>query len=157
MTQPATAAAPESTSQRFMLDSSPEGLQRSILNHLRYTLALHPEGASQNDWWNAVCFSLRDRILQRSSEVRRTHAEINARRLYYFSMEYLMGRLLDNNLRNMGLWEPTRQALVGLGQDLPTILDEETDMGLGNGGLGRLAACFLDSLATLNLPAVGYG
>lgn len=142
---------------RFSVEFSKEGLKRSILNHLHYTLALHPEGASPSDWWNCLCLAVRDRILHRSGKNRRVHAHRNVRRLYYFSLEYLMGRLLDNNLRNLELWEDARGAMADLGQDLDVILEEEPDMGLGNGGLGRLAACFLESLSTLNYPAVGYG
>ncbi|MEM1295440.1 MAG: glycogen/starch/alpha-glucan phosphorylase [Verrucomicrobiota bacterium] len=142
---------------KFDLDHSVGGMKRSIVNHLRYTLAHDPETACRSDWWNAVCLSVRDRILDRSSETRVTHREGNVRRVYYLSMEYLMGRLLENNLRNTGLWDDTKAALEELGRDLESLVDEEPDMGLGNGGLGRLAACFLDSLATLDLPAVGYG
>lgn len=142
---------------KFNLDHSVGGMKRSIVNHLRYTLAHDPETACRSDWWNAVCLAVRDRILDRSSETRVTHREGNVRRVYYLSMEYLMGRLLENNLRNTGLWDETKAALEELGRDLDSLVDEEPDMGLGNGGLGRLAACFLDSLATLDLPAVGYG
>ena len=85
------------------------------------------------------------------------HENANARRVYYLSLEYLMGRMLNNNLYNAGLFDATRQALAELGHDLPTLGEDERDMGLGNGGLGRLAACFLDSLATLDFPAIGYG
>jgi starch phosphorylase len=85
------------------------------------------------------------------------HHEKKVRRAYYLSLEYLMGRLLVNNLHNSGLFQQTRDALTDLGQDFTKVVDEEADMGLGNGGLGRLAACFLDSLATLDLPAIGYG
>ena len=153
------SATPEDTPEHFNFDvkHTVEGLKRSILNHLRYTLAHAPEFASKADWWDAVCFAVRDRILERSSQSRIAHSKQNVRRVYYLSMEYLMGRLLSNNLHNTGLWDMTKQALNELGHDLDEIVEEEPDMGLGNGGLGRLAACFLDSLATLDLPAVGYG
>ncbi len=141
----------------FCVDHSVEGLKRSIVNHLHYTYAHNLASASRNDWWNAVCLSIRDRVLERSRQTMTSHRQHNVRRVYYLSLEYLMGRMLDNNLRNIGLWEPMEQALSELGQDIREILEEEPDMGLGNGGLGRLAACFLDSLATLDLPAVGYG
>jgi starch phosphorylase len=142
---------------RYCVDNSIGGVKQSILNHLRYTLAHDPASAPDNDWWYAVCLSVRDRILERSSRTRAAHLNRNVRRVYYLSLEYLMGRLLDNNLRNAGLWDTVDSALQELGKDLRTLVDEEPDMGLGNGGLGRLAACFLDSLATLNLPSVGYG
>jgi starch phosphorylase len=142
---------------RFRVDNSVEGMKQSILNHLRYTLAQEPSVAPPQDWWNAVCLSVRDRILDRSSQTRSAHQTLNVRRVYYLSLEYLMGRLLDNNLHNSGLWHTTQAALAELGQDLGPLLDTEPDMGLGNGGLGRLAACFLDSMASLDLPSVGYG
>ncbi len=148
---------PLSRDFRFCVDNSVQGMKQSILNHLRYTLAQDPSVAPTQDWWNAVCLSVRDRILERSSHTRSAHQALNVRRVYYLSLEYLMGRLLDNNLHNSGLWQTTQAALAELGQDLSSLLESEPDMGLGNGGLGRLAACFLDSMATLDLPSVGYG
>jgi starch phosphorylase len=81
----------------------------------------------------------------------------DAKRLYYLSMEFLMGRALGNNLYNLRIYETCKEALLGIGLDLEELREEEQDAALGNGGLGRLAACFLDSLATLNLPGYGYG
>jgi starch phosphorylase len=135
----------------------PDFLKRSISNHLRFTLAAEIDTASQNDWWVATCLTVKDRMLDRSSQTRAYHRQNHARRVHYFSLEYLMGSLLENNLRNSGLYEDTRQALADMGQNLDDLIRTGPDMGLGNGGLGRLAACFLDSLSTLNLPAVGYG
>jgi starch phosphorylase len=142
---------------RFNTAATTDSIKTSILNHLRYTLARHPESASQDEWWMATCHAVRDRILDRFMKTQGVHHEKKVRRAYYLSLEYLMGRLLVNNLHNSGLFEQTRDALGELGQDFTEIADEEADMGLGNGGLGRLAACFLDSLATLDLPAIGYG
>lgn len=134
-----------------------QSLKLSIRNHLLYTLAHDPSTARRPHWWVATCMAVRDRALAQSFKTMRTHRNSNVRRVNYLSLEYLMGRLLENNLRNTGLYEPARQALRELGQDLEDIINREPDMGLGNGGLGRLAACFLDSLSTLDLPAVGYG
>ena len=128
-----------------------------ILRHLTFTLARDTTTAIRMDWWLATCFALRDRVLERFLYTQGAHASANARRVYYLSLEYLMGRLLRNNLCNLGQLEVAREALSGLGKDLDDVMDEENDMGLGNGGLGRLAACFLDSLATMDLPAIGYG
>ena len=128
-----------------------------ILRHLTFTLARDTTTAIRMDWWLATCFALRDRVLERFLHTQGVHAQANARRVYYLSLEYLMGRLLRNNLCNLGQLEVAREALRGLGKDLDDVMDEENDMGLGNGGLGRLAACFLDSLATMDLPAIGYG
>jgi starch phosphorylase len=142
---------------RFDVGTSKDSIKTSILNHLRYTLARHPESATKDEWWTATCYAVRDRMLDRFMKTQATHHKKKVRRAYYLSLEYLMGRLLVNNLHNAGMFEPTREALAELGQDFNEIADEEADMGLGNGGLGRLAACFLDSLATLDLPAIGYG
>ncbi len=101
--------------------------------------------------------AVREEISSRLIQTQQVHNEANVRRLYYLSLEYLMGRLMEANLQNTGLTEAARNALSGLGVDLDQISELEVDMGLGNGGLGRLAACFLDSLATLDYPAVGYG
>ncbi len=139
------------------LESTTEAIKTAIHNHLSYTLAHSPEMATKRDWWVAVCMAVRDRVLQKSLRTMRHHREVNTRRVHYLSLEYLMGRLLENNLRNSGLYDVTKAALAELGSDLDELLDEESDMGLGNGGLGRLAACFLDSMATLDLPSVGYG
>ena len=142
---------------RFEVGGSKESIKTSILNHLRYTLARHPESATKDEWWTATCYAVRDRLLDRFMKTQEVHHKKKVRRAYYLSLEYLMGRLLVNNLHNAGLFTQTRDALEELGQDFEDIAGEEADMGLGNGGLGRLASCFLDSLATLDLPAVGYG
>lgn len=134
-----------------------QSLKLSIRNHLLFTLAHDPSTARRPHWWVATCMAVRDRALAQSFKTMRTHRDKNVRRVNYLSLEYLMGRLLENNLRNTGLYEPAKQALSELGQDMESIINREPDMGLGNGGLGRLAACFLDSLSTLDLPAVGYG
>ena len=142
---------------RFCLDSDESALKQSILDHLHFTLARHVEDASTDEWWTATCYAIRDRLLDRFMKTQRAHVRNKARRAYYLSMEYLMGRLLTNNLHSSGYYESVRKVLESLGKDFDAIVDVESDMGLGNGGLGRLAACFLDSLATMNLPAVGYG
>ncbi|WPJ94240.1 glycogen/starch/alpha-glucan phosphorylase [Coraliomargarita algicola] len=142
---------------RFDVGDTKESMKTSILNHLRFTLARHQASATKDEWWTATCYAVRDRLLDRFMKTQAVHHEQKVRRAYYLSLEYLMGRLLVNNLHNAGLFDQTRDALTELGQDFNEVCDEEADMGLGNGGLGRLAACFLDSLATLDLPAVGYG
>ncbi|GBL43481.1 glycogen phosphorylase, brain form [Verrucomicrobiota bacterium] len=101
--------------------------------------------------------AVRDQILERYIATQGEHAGKNVRRVYYLSLEYLMGRVLGNNLVNLGLRDVATHALAELGQDLEAIADEEADMGLGNGGLGRLAACFLDSLADDGYPCHRYG
>lgn len=131
--------------------------REAILRHLKSTFARDPITATRNDWWSATCMAARDLMLERYIATQSVHASKNVRRVYYLSLEYLMGRVLSNNLVNLGLREVAGAALKSLGQDLAAVTEEEADMGLGNGGLGRLAACFLDSLATLDIPAIGYG
>lgn len=139
------------------IQNTPESLKVSITNHLRFTLGAYVQTAGLNDWWVATCMAVRDRVQDLSTRTRTLHREKCVRRVHYFSLEYLMGRLLENNLRNAGLYDVTKQALAEMGQSLDELLQKEPDMGLGNGGLGRLAACFMDSLSTLNIPAIGYG
>jgi starch phosphorylase len=150
-----SSPAPDSTLSDLGSDTA--SIKRGILHHLRCSLARAITIARPHDWWRATCLMAQSRILDRFIRTQGVHNTANARRVYYLSLEYLMGRLLRNNLGNLGLLENTTAALAELGFDIRKILDEEEDMGLGNGGLGRLAACFLDSLATLDYPAVGYG
>ncbi|MFC5453963.1 glycogen/starch/alpha-glucan phosphorylase [Prosthecobacter fluviatilis] len=134
-----------------------DSLKLSITNHLRFTLGAYIETASENDWYVATSLAVRDRVMERATQSRRQHRAQGVRRVHYLSLEYLMGRLLENNLRNSGIYEATKVALSEMGKDLDSLVQKEPDMGLGNGGLGRLAACFMDSLSTMDLPAIGYG
>ena len=136
----------------------PSDVMRSLIQrHLVSTLARHTGSATPRDWWVATVLALRDTIHERMIETQAVHNAQNVRRIYYFSLEYLMGRLFGSNLIATGLFEHAKTALASLGQDFDLIRESEVDMGLGNGGLGRLAACFMDSLATLDYPALGYG
>ena len=132
-------------------------MRARIERHLVSTLARHAGSATPRDWWVATVLSLRDTIHERLIRTQGVHNARNVRRVYYFSLEYLMGRMFGNNLLATGLLDTARSALAELGQDFEPIRGSEVDMGLGNGGLGRLAACFMDSLATLDYPALGYG
>lgn len=153
----ASAVAPAEFAPALTAESGSAKFKQAILRHLTYTLARDTTTAQPRDWWLATAMAVREAVLARLIATQRLHNQSNARRLYYLSLEYLMGRLMENNLSNTGLLEPARQALQELGVDFEALLEQEVDMGLGNGGLGRLAACFLDSLATLDLPAIGYG
>jgi starch phosphorylase len=116
------------------------------------------EGASQRDRFEAIASALRDVLTQRWLLTQQTHEKANAKRVYYLSMEFLIGRTLTNNILNLGVEEYVRADLrTDPRQDWGEVIDQEPDAGLGNGGLGRLAACFIDSLATLQIPAFGYG
>jgi glycogen phosphorylase len=136
---------------------SVEAIKEQLLEKIRLQLAKPPESATQRDWWRVTCKVVHEQLVGAMLDTQQRHYHANARRIYYLSMEYLMGRLLANNLHNAKMFEAMREALAELGQDVEEIIEEEYDMGLGNGGLGRLAACFLDSMANLDLPAIGYG
>lgn len=132
-------------------------MKDAILGHLKYTLARDTKTATKRDWWTAVCEAVEDEVLARFGDTMKLQNDSDTRRVYYLSLEYLMGRLLQNNIINSGVVEEVKGAISALGLEWDDLINEEMDMGLGNGGLGRLAACFLDSLATLDIPAVGYG
>ncbi len=134
-----------------------ETLKRAILENLRYVMGKDSEFATEMDYFMAVAYTVRDRILARWLATRRNYAEHDVRIVCYLSAEFLLGPHLANNLLNLQVEDPIRQATKELGLDLDRIIAEESEPGLGNGGLGRLAACYLDSLATLGIPAIGYG
>jgi len=137
--------------------SDAESLKRGFAHHLKYGLARDRFTATQHDRYLALAHTIRDRLIERWIETQQMHHLRRAKRVYYLSLEFLMGRALSNNIINLGLEKEVQKALGELGQDWPALREEEADPGLGNGGLGRLAACFLDSLATLQYPAFGYG
>ena len=156
-TSPSPAVSSKAAPSRPNSDS-PEVVFRSlVLRHLISTLARPASAATPRDWWVATALAVRDQIHDRMIKTQAAHNEQNVRRVYYFSLEYLMGRLFESNLLASGLDETARAAVQSLGGDFDTMREAEVDMGLGNGGLGRLAACFMDSLATLDFPALGYG
>ena len=129
----------------------------AMLRHLKYGLGKDPAHAMVQDWRMALSLAVRDQIVDSwFAATRKSYAE-QAKRVYYLSMEFLIGRLLEDGIVNLRLVDQARRALEELGQDYVTVLEDEPDAALGNGGLGRLAACFLESLSTLGCPAYGYG
>ncbi len=132
-------------------------LKRSFLDNLFYVLGKFPGLASQNDYYQALAYTVRDRMLQRWINTAATYTNSGSRTVAYLSAEFLMGPHLGNNLVNLGIYDQTKQAMTELGLDFDDLLEQEEEPGLGNGGLGRLAACYLDSLATLDIPTIGYG
>ncbi|WP_145536583.1 glycogen phosphorylase [Yersinia kristensenii] len=136
---------------------SVDALKHSIAYKLMFIVGKDPSIATQHDWLNATLFAVRDRMVERWLRSNRAQLSQDVRQVYYLSMEFLLGRTLSNALLSMGIYEDIEQALDEMGLNLSELLQEENDPGLGNGGLGRLAACFLDSLATLALPGRGYG
>ena len=138
-------------------NTATEQLKESIIKHLHSTLGTDVNKASHQAWWRATCAAVNEQVFDGLRNTQRTHYEQDTRALHYFSLEYLMGRMFSNNLHNLGIYQNAKQALAELGLDITDLEQQEEDMALGNGGLGRLAACFIESLATLNYPAVGYG
>ncbi|PID66551.1 MAG: glycogen phosphorylase [Gammaproteobacteria bacterium] len=132
-------------------------LEKAILEKLIFSVGRHPEMATPHDWLNATVFAVRDLASENWISSHATMRRSGQRSVFYLSMEFLMGRILSNALIAEGIYENADKALKSLGQDLETLIGEEADAGLGNGGLGRLASCFLDAIATLGLPAIGYG
>ena len=135
----------------------PLTLREAILNHVQYTLVRPTTGLKPVDYLKPLSLAIRDRIVDRMMSTESKFRHKDAKRLYYLSMEFLMGRSLGDNVSNLRIEEQCRGVLAGLGVDLDEVLESESDAGLGNGGLGRLAACFLESLATLGMPGYGYG
>ncbi|MEW5297432.1 MAG: hypothetical protein WDW36_000640 [Sanguina aurantia] len=132
-------------------------IQESIVTHVEYTLARSRVAFDNFECYQAASLSIRDRLIESWNDTQTHFKEQDPKRVYYLSMEFLMGRSLLNSLYNLDIKPQYSEALLELGYDLETVADLERDAALGNGGLGRLAACFLDSMATLNLPAWGYG
>ena len=136
---------------------SVEALKRAFADNLFYAQARFPKIATTNDNYMALAVTVRDRLLQRWVQTVKTYYENSSRTVCYLSAEFLLGPHLGNNLINLGIYEEARQAVTELGLDFDELLEAEEEPGLGNGGLGRLAACYLDSLATLQIPSIGYG
>ena len=139
------------------LGGSSDSLRDLVLAKLTYAAGRDPLAATERDWFVAAALALRDRIVERWLSSRRDDAARQCKRVHYLSLEFLPGRMLQDSLNNAGLAEPMRQALAELGVDLEQLRTLEPDPALGNGGLGRLAACFMESMASLGVPAYGYG
>jgi starch phosphorylase len=129
-------------------------LRESIRAKLTFALGRTPETARPRDWFVATALALRERVVAAALASERS---VPNKRVYYLSLEFLIGRLMSDALNNLGLTETTRVALRELGVDLDAVQDAEPDAALGNGGLGRLAACFMESMASIGIPAMGYG
>jgi starch phosphorylase len=142
--------------ERPRTGTSSEILAQAILENLYYIRGCPPELATRNDWYMALAYTVRDRLLDNWVHTLK-HLRKDVRAVSYLSAEFLLGPQLGNNLINLGLWDQFQEGVARHGFKLEDLLEQEREPGLGNGGLGRLAACYLDSLATLDVPAIGYG
>ncbi|MDY6948450.1 MAG: glycogen/starch/alpha-glucan phosphorylase, partial [Pseudomonadota bacterium] len=134
-----------------------EAFKHAFLDNLFYVQGKFPALATLNDYYQALACAVRDRLLQRWISTAAAYTKQGSRTVAYFSAEFLMGPHLGNNLINLGIYDRVREAITELGLDFDTLLRQEDEPGLGNGGLGRLAACFIDSMATLEIPSLAYG
>jgi starch phosphorylase len=150
-------ATPSAASRPDTQELDVASVEHSLVNHLTYSVGKDAFTATDRDWFFAISYAVRERLIGRWMETMRSYYEQDAKRIYYLSMEFLIGRTMLNSLLNFGFEAECRQAVQELGEDMEKIRQLEPDAALGNGGLGRLAACFLDSMATLGLPGYGYG
>ena len=157
-TRTAPILTPKGLKQSYVYGLDADSIRREFLTHLEITLAELPEHVD-SEWepYLSLALTVRDRLIERWVRTQNAYYTHDAKRVYYLSLEFLMGRALANSLVNLGFLDAAAQAMHELGYELEDLREAEWDAGLGNGGLGRLAACFLDSLATLALPAYGYG
>jgi starch phosphorylase len=153
----ARAGAVESHLKKAAERMGEDALKQSFLDHLLFGQGKDQHSAHRRDLYLALASTVRDRLVQKWIATRRLQFNADPKRIYYLSLEFLMGRALSANLINMGIYDLAREALAEVGIDLADLAEQEPDAGLGNGGLGRLAACFLDSMATLGLAGMGYG
>lgn len=138
-------------------DMSLEGLRRTFREHVFYTQGRVPAVATANDLYMALSYTVRDQLLHRWIKTVEQMSREDLKVVSYLSAEFLLGPQLENNMINLGIYEVVRRTAEDAGVDIQALFDQEEEPGLGNGGLGRLAACYLDSLATLEIPAIGYG
>lgn len=149
--------APVSPIEEIRTGLGVDAIERAVIDNLFYIQGRLPESATRNDWYMALANTVRDRMLDRWVKTARLMVKHGVKMVSYLSAEFLMGPHLGNNLINLGIYDEVRQAVENLGLMLEDLEEQEEEPGLGNGGLGRLAACYLDSMATLEVPAIGYG
>ena len=156
-TLPATKPGPDAPARLPPRPRDQAALRDLVVKKLTYQVGREPKDASDRDWFVATAHAIRDFVVERWLESNERAQAAGDKRVYYLSLEFLIGRLLFDAIGNLGLMEPIREALASLGIDMANLREQEPDAALGNGGLGRLAACFMESMATLKIPAFGYG
>lgn len=132
-------------------------IKQSLQQHLIFSTFKTSDASTPRDWYEAASYTVRDHVVERWVKTAESYYQNDPKRVYYLSLEFLIGRMLSNTALNLGINEDLKEGLAALGRDLETTVEIENDAALGNGGLGRLAACFLDSMATMDIPASGYG
>ncbi len=157
MASPNVNSTPARDKERIRTGLSVSAIKQAILDNLAYIQGRFAPIATKNDYYMALAFTVRDRMLDLWTRTAKTYFEKASRTVCYLSAEFLLGPHLGNNLNNLGIYENVRKAVEELGMNLDELMEQELEPGLGNGGLGRLAACYLDSLATLEIPTIGYG
>ncbi len=157
MDKPSKASDANNANERTRTGLSVEALKRAITDNLFYSQGRFHDVATPYDHYMALAYTVRDRLLHRWIGTAKTAKNTRARTVCYLSAEFLMGPQLGNNLVNLDIYENVKEAVEGLNLDLEELMEQEEEPGLGNGGLGRLAACYMDSLSTLQIPAIGYG
>jgi hypothetical protein len=151
------ANQPSPATRPYCRGNTIDEIRRDIEEKLFCMVGKFPEVATRNNYYLAVAYAVRDRLLYNWVRTARTYFEKASRTAVYFSAEFLIGPQLGRNLVNLGIFDQTAEALRSLGQNLDDLLEQEEEPGLGNGGLGRLAACYMESMATLEIPTLGYG
>ena len=154
---PSSVAIPVTVDHSVRTGLGEEAIAAAVADNLHYQQAIPSQFASRHDWYMALALAVRDRLLDRYLKGIDALLQSHPKVVAYFSAEFLTGPHLGNHLINLGIWDAAAGALSRFGQNLADVLEEEEEPGLGNGGLGRLAACYMDSLATLGVPAIGYG
>ncbi|MBW6521416.1 MAG: glycogen/starch/alpha-glucan phosphorylase [Desulfoarculaceae bacterium] len=144
-------------SDSLFFPANAENIKKNILHHVMSFQGRDPQRAGENDIYRAVAYTLRDIMVEKWIKTQKASYAKGKKRVYYLSLEFLIGRSLGNSMINLGIYDEVKQAVEALGFDMDLLREEEEDAALGNGGLGRLAACFMDSIATLKIPAYGYG
>ena len=157
MASPNVNSTPARDKERIRTGLSVSAIKQAILDNLAYIQGRFAPIATKNDYYMALAYTVRDRMLDLWTRTAKTYFEKASRTVCYLSAEFLLGPHLGNNLNNLGIYENVRKAVEELGMNLNELMEQELEPGLGNGGLGRLAACYLDSLATLEIPTIGYG
>ncbi len=157
MKPPSSSSSPKAGTSKVRTGVTADEIRQAFLDNLRCGLGRTERVATPHDLYVALALTVRDRIFQRSVETIEDYGGRDARRVAYLSAEFLPGPHLANNLLNLGITDAAGEAMRALGHDLDTIIAQEEEPGLGNGGLGRLASCYMDSLASVEVPAFGYG